>query len=518
MLTPVAQYVRMSTVQQPLSISIQMAAISAYAQKHGMEVVRTYSDEGRSGLKIDGRDGMRTLLRDVLAVPRRFDKVLVFDVSRWGRYLDVDESAYYEYHCRKHGVAVIYVAEHFTAEMTPFDSLLKQLKRTMAAEYSRELGAKCRSGQVETVKRGFATGQLPCLGYRRQSVSQGGDPGKLLGPHERKPMATDRVRWVLGPPEEVATVQKIFREYADGVNLATIARRLKAAKVRSHNGSPVTVDMIKKLVRSSVVLGTFSWGHRSKRRRTSTGIPALPQPATNTHMVDPIIDPDTWASVQQRIAAARKWFEFGYDDELLLNRLREVLARHPDLSYSKFARYGLPQPATYIRHFGSVTAAYVAAGRDDPTERVRRPRQALSSCIGKRFTSDVFDLVAPHAESCRLERRLNLVCLDGAEVKVRVAKACRTRASQPYWFVDHLERTEKVGRWLLILCLNHDTPTGNEFVLLPPNEHTKFSGRLTTKVLERFAPYRIGDAETLRQRLLQVCTSPDGGRQLALDL
>ena len=44
-----AQYVRMSTEHQQYSIPNQIAAISEYAKIHGLEVVRTYSDEGRSG-------------------------------------------------------------------------------------------------------------------------------------------------------------------------------------------------------------------------------------------------------------------------------------------------------------------------------------------------------------------------------------------------------------------------------------------------------------------------------------
>lgn len=78
--------------------------------------------------------------------------MLVLDVSRWGRFQDIDEAAYYEYHCRKHGIAVEYVAEAFgrSASASPFDSILKQLKRAMAGEYSRELGVKARAGQSRT--------------------------------------------------------------------------------------------------------------------------------------------------------------------------------------------------------------------------------------------------------------------------------------------------------------------------------------------------------------------------------
>ncbi len=60
-----AQYVRMSTEHQKYSTDNQAAAIRRYAEKRGYEIVRTYADEGKSGLRLDGRDALQTLLDDV---------------------------------------------------------------------------------------------------------------------------------------------------------------------------------------------------------------------------------------------------------------------------------------------------------------------------------------------------------------------------------------------------------------------------------------------------------------------
>jgi DNA invertase Pin-like site-specific DNA recombinase len=98
-----AAYVRMSSDRQELSIGTQLAAIHAYAAAHGLDVIRTYEDAAKSGLEIAHRNGMKSLLRDVMDTPRPFDVVLVYDVSRWGRFQDIDAAAYYEYTCRLHG-------------------------------------------------------------------------------------------------------------------------------------------------------------------------------------------------------------------------------------------------------------------------------------------------------------------------------------------------------------------------------------------------------------------------------
>jgi hypothetical protein len=59
--------------------------------------------------------------------------------SRWGRFQDVDErSAYYEYLLKRAGIRVHYCAEQFENDGTMSSSVLKTLKRSMAAEHSRE--------------------------------------------------------------------------------------------------------------------------------------------------------------------------------------------------------------------------------------------------------------------------------------------------------------------------------------------------------------------------------------------
>ena len=91
-----AQYVRMSTDYQRYSIENQAAAIAAYAQAHDLSIIRTYRDEGESGLKLKNRPGLIQLLDDVRSDHADFDHVLVYDVSRWGRFQDIDEGAHHE--------------------------------------------------------------------------------------------------------------------------------------------------------------------------------------------------------------------------------------------------------------------------------------------------------------------------------------------------------------------------------------------------------------------------------------
>src|SRR5271154_441228 len=114
-----AAYVRMSTEHQQYSTSNQMDVIRDYAKGNEMEIVKVYSDEGKSGLNIKGRDSLAQMIADVEGGKAEFSHILAYDVSRWGRFQDADESAYYEYICRRAKIDVHYCAEQFENDGSP---------------------------------------------------------------------------------------------------------------------------------------------------------------------------------------------------------------------------------------------------------------------------------------------------------------------------------------------------------------------------------------------------------------
>lgn len=169
-----AEYVRMSTEHQQYSTENQSDVLRHYAERRGMTIVRTYADAGKSGLRIDGRDALKQLLHDVECGQADFNAILVYDVSRWGRFQDADESAYYEYICRRAKIDVHYCAEQFENDGSPVSTIVKGVKRAMAGEYSRELSAKVFIGQCRLIELGFRQGGAPGYGLRRMLRDQGG--------------------------------------------------------------------------------------------------------------------------------------------------------------------------------------------------------------------------------------------------------------------------------------------------------------------------------------------------------
>ena len=169
-----AQYVRMSTEHQQYSTENQGDKIREYAARRNIEIVRTYADEGKSGLRINGRQALQQLIADVQSGKADFQIILVYDVSRWGRFQDADESAYYEYICRRAGIQVAYCAEQFENDGSPVSTIVKGVKRAMAGEYSRELSAKVFAGQCRLIELGFRQGGAAGYGLRRVLIDQSG--------------------------------------------------------------------------------------------------------------------------------------------------------------------------------------------------------------------------------------------------------------------------------------------------------------------------------------------------------
>jgi DNA invertase Pin-like site-specific DNA recombinase len=211
-----AQYVRMSTDQQKYSTENQAAAIASYATQRNLTIVRTYVDNGRSGLQIGNRKGLQALISDIEAGSADFGCVLIYDVSRWGRFQDVDESAHYEFLCRRAGIRVLYCQEQFENDGSFISAIMKNIKRVAAGEYSRELSAKVFAGSCRSTRSGFKQGGTAGYGLQRVLLDQFGFTRFVLARGDRKALISDHVVLQPGRSDEVNTVRRVFRSFVVG--------------------------------------------------------------------------------------------------------------------------------------------------------------------------------------------------------------------------------------------------------------------------------------------------------------
>lgn len=355
-----AQYVRMSTELQQYSPENQAEVIKRYAASHGLEIAKTYADHGRSGLNISGRDGLRQLLNDVETGAANFSSVLVYDVSRWGRFQDADESAYYEYILKRSSIAVHYCAEQFENDGSLSSDLLKAVKRTMAGEYSRELSCKVFAGQCRLIELGFRQGGPAGYGLRRQLIDRNGLSKTLLSRGDRKGFQTDRVILVPGPDDEIAVVREIYERFVHrGEVESQIAAILNQRGVLSDLKRPWTRATIHQILTNPKYVGTNVYNRLSFKLKQKRIKNPPDMWITREGAFEPIVPAELFVQARAIIHARHRHLS---DDELL-DRLRSLLTRHGSLSGVLIDEAEeMPSSSVYACRFGGLYRAYQLIG------------------------------------------------------------------------------------------------------------------------------------------------------------
>lgn len=404
-----AQYVRMSTEAQDYSIEGQVEAIGQYAALHGWEVIRTYADHGISGLGIEKRSGLRNLLADVFSGTKEFQAVLVYDVSRWGRFQNPDQGAHYEFMCGEAGVEIIYCAEPFANDGSPASALIKHIKRAMAAEYSRELSVKIRGVKANLGAQGFWQGSPPGYVYRREVVSLDGVRLAIRERGEWQGFPKARTRLALGPTQEVETVKRIFRLYLskDGTYVE-VANRLNGEGIPALEGRPWTMQAVKCILRNpkyagrpmigksrSVLGGSVIRMHPRDWKEVSGGCPAI---VTSKQFVA------AQRKIEERTTLASK--------TAALAELRHLLAEHGHLSDWIIRKHGRWSPTVYLRRFGTLANAFREVGYTPPYRQFSLRQRLVSppdqvdadlTSFRHRMLEALREVLASHG---RLTRRL----------------------------------------------------------------------------------------------------------------
>ena len=357
-----AAYVRMSTEHQQYSTSNQMDIIKEYAVRGGMDIVNTYSDEGKSGLNIKGRDSLGRMIQDVEAGKADFTAILVYDVSRWGRFQDADESASYEYICRRAGISVHYCAEQFDNDGSPVSTIVKGVKRAMAGEYSRELSSKVFQGACRLIQLGYKQGGTAGYGLRRMLVDQSGEHKGMLKIGEQKSIQTDRVILVPGPAEEVETVHWIYEQFVQkGECESKIAAALNEKGILTDFGRPWTRGTVHEVLTNEKYIGNNVY-HRTSFKLKKKHVQNPPDKWVRVEGVFVgIIPQDLFFTVQGIILARSRKLS---DDEML-GRLREVFKKHGRISGILIDEEDdTPSSSAFRSRFGSLVTAYRLIGYD----------------------------------------------------------------------------------------------------------------------------------------------------------
>jgi DNA invertase Pin-like site-specific DNA recombinase/DNA-binding winged helix-turn-helix (wHTH) protein len=464
-----AQYLRMSTDDQQYSIANQEEAIRAYARNHGYMITSNYTDAGKSGIAIKQRKELRRLLSDVISGRASYKAILVYDVSRWGRFQDVDEGAHYEFLCRSAGIPVRYCAEQFENDGSLSSSMMKALKRTMAAEYSRELSIKTSAGQRRLALIGFHVAGMAGYGLRRMMVSPDGRRRLVLEDGERKAIQANRTILVPGPKRECDCIRLIFSLAVESrMTPREIAGELNVRQMRGYNRQPWNRSSVYHVLTSAKYAGTNVYG------KTTQALASCYRPVerrlwtVKSDAFVPIVSRETFNHAQTILTTRA-----GHPDRsdgYFIQGMKRVLAKEGRLT-KRILEQKFRFSHAYYKRFGSVMKAYELSGF--------RPPPAIVKLINTQ--SHVRSL--RHDLYCQLKKmfpdRLRFISLPGQQFRqiveidgqLRVATyLCRaidnTCAGKPGWLlrVRSLERDLAA----LICTIDHSHSTLLEFYLFAP--------------------------------------------------
>jgi DNA invertase Pin-like site-specific DNA recombinase len=438
-----AQYLRMSTEHQQYSTENQSLAIEAYAIANGFEIVQTYLDTARSGVVLRHRTGLQRLLQDVVRGDCRYRAILVYDVSRWGRFQDTDEAAHYEFVCKSAGIPVHYCAETFANDGSMPSLIVKALKRTMAGEYSRELGSKVLAGQKRLAQLGFKQGGRAGYGLQRVLVTPDKIRKQLLAFGERKSIATDRVILEPGCLDEVECVRDIFRMLLDeGRTVYAIARELNRRGIPYTGQSRWDYQAVINILTHPKYAGSHVFARTTSRLYT----PTVKRPQAEWILTPgafvPVVDRETFDRAQELLRSRT----YNKSDEQILDDLRALLKSQGRLTLQiiKQSR-DTPSPSTYRGRFGGLRRAYamIGYGRPDQFGRIdlRRKTIALREDLIQRIVMASEGAVSVVKLSGRWRSRLRMP--KGRVVSVVVVRAVQVWKNAVRWIADPHQEEKK---------------------------------------------------------------------------
>lgn len=464
-----AQYVRMSKEQQTYSIENQKDAIRNYADIMGYEIVATYEDAGRSGLMLEGRPGLQSLLADVESGRADFETIVVYDVSRWGRFQNVDESASYEYRCHLAGVRIEFCAEQFLNDGSIGSDVLKAIKRSMAAEHSRMLSQKTFIGQARLIRLGFRQGGKPGLGLRRQIMDHSGRPKLILSEHEQKSVHTDRTILVPGPAKEIATVRWIFRQFVKThMTELDMARLLNKRGVLTDLERPWKRETVRGVLTNEKYVGTNVWNKRSRKLKAKAVSNPPEQWVRAEGAFEPIVDRKLFDRAQ---AIHRELYShLRVSNDEILAALKKVLARHGALSSSIIeASPECPKASFYHHRFGSLLKAYELIGYQPPKNwQFITSRERLTS-LRTQAIGDLLAAIGCVGGKATYDGETDLVRInDEFTVAVEIARCRASDHGYPFWSMD--TRRQSVADIFTLIRMRPGDLVIRDYLIAPASE------------------------------------------------
>jgi len=352
----VAYYRHSARDRQENSVAIQKELVQNWAKENGVDIIHDFADRGKSGLTAEGRDGFNDMMENWVKMRKDFDFVLCLDVSRWGRFQDLDLSASYSSECKRHGKQVIYTTLGMPRPDDPLFPVYLQFERFRVAQFSKELSVKVSHGCIRIAQQGYWLGGGPPYGYDRLLLDEARKPVHVLEHRQKKGIQNQRVTLTLGPEEQVSTVRRIFAELiAHGPDFELIAESLNQVGLRSARGGPWNAGKVRRILTNQIYAGTMVYNKTTQKLMTPTRRNPRKDWIITPGAFAPLVEQSIFDRTQAILAQAAQ----RYSPEMMLGHLERLHGEHGFLRASLLsADDEAPSASTYATHFGSLDAAY----------------------------------------------------------------------------------------------------------------------------------------------------------------
>ena len=244
-------YTRVSTSMQidGFSLDAQRHKLMKYAEAMDMQVIREYSDEGRSGKNIKDRPQFVQMLKDIEKDRDGVCYVLVFKLSRFGRNAaDVLSSLQT---MQDNGVNLIAVEDSLDSSKDAGKLMITVL--AAVAEMERDnIRVQTMSGRKEKAYSGLWNGGAAPYGYSLVN-------GKLVVVED-----------------EAEAIRIIFDKYVNTdlgyTGVAKYLAKCGISKVIRHNGklAHFSEDFVKNVLDNEVYMGKIAYGKRKTQTKKGT--------------------------------------------------------------------------------------------------------------------------------------------------------------------------------------------------------------------------------------------------------
>lgn len=250
-----AAYCRFSSDLQRdgFSIEAQLAAIRSYCKNEGIELVREYVDEARSGTN-DNRPNFQEMIAD--SASGAFDCVIVHKLDRFSR--DRLDFAIYRKILKQNGCSLRSVTERL--DDSPESIILESMLEGMAEYYSRNLARETMKGLRVRASKGLSCSNRP-FGY---DIVEG--------------------RFVKNEADALI-VREIFDRVIANESLASIGRDLDSRGIRGARGAHFQYNSLQKIIKNTIYYGDYTYAGEVVAHACA----------------DPIINVETWTAANNQL-------------------------------------------------------------------------------------------------------------------------------------------------------------------------------------------------------------------------